>query len=66
MLDPVYVVNGMAGLLGYIEEGRFRAGENVVFLHTGSSMGLFGYHSTILGSSSRTPRLPLLNRHSVV
>ena len=30
-------------LLGAIAEGRFAPTENVVFLHTGGSVGLFGY-----------------------
>ena len=33
----------MAGLIDLIGKGRFRADENVVFLHTGGQAGLFGY-----------------------
>ncbi len=43
LLDPVYSGKGFAGLLGNIREGRFAPDENVVFLHTGGSVGLFGY-----------------------
>ncbi len=43
LLDPVYSGKGMAGLIDLIRKGRFGAGENVVFLHTGGAVGLFGY-----------------------
>jgi L-cysteate sulfo-lyase len=42
-LDPVYSGKGMAGLIDLIRRGEFRRDENVVFLHTGGAMGLFGY-----------------------
>jgi L-cysteate sulfo-lyase len=42
-LDPVYSGKGMAGLIDLIRKGAFRADENVVFLHTGGQVGLFGY-----------------------
>lgn len=43
ILDPVYSGKGMAGLIDLIRKGHFKKGENVVFLHTGGSVGLFGY-----------------------
>lgn len=43
LLDPVYSGKGMAGLIDLIAKGEFRKGENVVFIHTGGSVGLFGY-----------------------
>lgn len=43
LLDPVYSGKGMAGLIDLVRKGRFRRGENVVFVHTGGSVGLFGY-----------------------
>ena len=43
LLDPVYSGKGMAGLIDLCRKGFFRKGENVVFLHTGGSAGLFGY-----------------------
>ena len=43
LLDPVYSGKAMAGLIDLIRKGRFRKDENVVFLHTGGSAGLFGY-----------------------
>jgi L-cysteate sulfo-lyase len=33
----------MAGLIGLVRQGHFKAHENVVFVHTGGSAGLFGY-----------------------
>jgi L-cysteate sulfo-lyase len=46
LLDPVYSGKAFAGLLGRIEEGGFSEQDNVVFLHTGGSVGLFAYRST--------------------
>lgn len=43
LLDPVYSGKGMAGLIDLIRRGHFRDDENVVFLHTGGSVALFGY-----------------------
>jgi len=43
LLDPVYSGKGMAGLIDLVRRGRFRRDENVVFIHTGGSVGLFGY-----------------------
>ncbi|MFC7736038.1 D-cysteine desulfhydrase [Roseomonas sp. GCM10028921] len=43
LLDPVYSGKGMAGLIDLIGKGHFKAGENVVFVHTGGAVGIFGY-----------------------
>ncbi|MBX6372658.1 MAG: D-cysteine desulfhydrase [Acetobacteraceae bacterium] len=43
LLDPVYSGKAMAGLIDLIGKGYFKPEENVVFLHTGGSVGLFGY-----------------------
>ena len=43
LLDPVYSGKGAAGLIDLVRKGHFKAGETVVFLHTGGSVGLFGY-----------------------
>jgi len=43
LLDPVYTGKGMAGLIDLIRKGQFTQGEQVVFIHTGGSAGLFGY-----------------------
>ena len=42
-LDPVYSGKGMAGLMDLVRKGTFGPEENLVFLHTGGSSGLFGY-----------------------
>jgi L-cysteate sulfo-lyase len=43
LLDPVYSGKAMAGLIDLIRKGRFAKGQNIVFLHTGGAVGLFGY-----------------------
>jgi L-cysteate sulfo-lyase len=43
LLDPVYTGKGMAGFLDLVRKGHFQSGQNVVFVHTGGSVGLFGY-----------------------
>jgi L-cysteate sulfo-lyase len=43
LLDPVYSGKGMAGLIALIRAGHFKKGENVVFVHTGGAVGLYGY-----------------------
>jgi len=43
LLDPVYSGKGMAGLIDLIRKGNYRKNQNIVFLHTGGSVGLFGY-----------------------
>jgi len=41
VLDPVYTGKAMAGLIDLIENGYFKRGDTVVFVHTGGSPGLF-------------------------
>ncbi|WP_245440099.1 D-cysteine desulfhydrase [Mesorhizobium sp. Z1-4] len=43
LLDPVYTGKSMAGLIALIRRGHFKAGENVVYLHTGGTPALFAY-----------------------
>jgi len=43
LLDPVYSGKAMAGLIDLISRGHFRRADNVVFIHTGGAVGLFGY-----------------------
>lgn len=47
VLDPVYTGKGLAGLIAMIRAGRWRAGEHVIFLHTGGSPALFAYESVL-------------------
>jgi L-cysteate sulfo-lyase len=48
LADPVYSGKGLAGLFDLIKKGYFKKGENVVFLHTGGSAGLFGYYEQLV------------------
>lgn len=43
LLDPVYSGKGMAGLIDLVRNGHFHADENIVFIHTGGNVALFGY-----------------------
>ena len=43
LLDPVYSGKAMAGLIDLIRKGHFTPDSNIVFMHTGGSVGLFGY-----------------------
>jgi L-cysteate sulfo-lyase len=43
LLDPVYSGKGMAGLIDLCRKGFFKKGQNIVFLHTGGAVGLYGY-----------------------
>jgi len=43
LLDPVYSGKGMAGLIDLVRKGRFKKTDNVVFLHTGGAVALYGY-----------------------
>jgi D-cysteine desulfhydrase family pyridoxal phosphate-dependent enzyme len=41
ILDPVYTGKAMAGLIGWIREGRFSERQSVLFWHTGGAPALF-------------------------
>jgi D-cysteine desulfhydrase len=41
ILDPVYTGKTFYGLYDQIRAGKFKAGENVLFIHTGGIFGLF-------------------------
>lgn len=43
LLDPIYSGKAMAGLINDIRQGRRKAGEKVVFIHTGGTPALFAY-----------------------
>ena len=47
LLDPVYSGKGAAGLIDLIRKGHFAKDENLVFIHTGGSVGLFGYRQVL-------------------
>jgi D-cysteine desulfhydrase len=47
-LDPVYTGKIMAGLIGLARKGELRAGERVLFLHTGGLPAMHAYESILL------------------
>ena len=49
LLDPVYSGKGMAGLIDLCRRGHFKRGENIVFVHTGGAVGLYGYMNAFEG-----------------
>lgn len=62
LLDPVYSGKGMAGLIDLVRKGHFRQGQNVVFLHTGGAVALYGYTEAfaevVSGASGAAPGRP--------
>ncbi|WP_088283761.1 D-cysteine desulfhydrase [Ideonella sp. A 288] len=52
LADPVYTGKGLAGLLEMVRTGRFHSDEDVIFVHTGGSAGLFGYVSAFAKASA--------------
>ena len=47
LLDPVYTGKAMAGLIALARAGHWRAGEKVLFLHTGGSPALYAYQTVL-------------------
>jgi L-cysteate sulfo-lyase len=43
LLDPVYSGKAAAGLIDLSRRGHYPKGQNIVFLHTGGAVALFGY-----------------------
>lgn len=41
ILDPVYTGKAMVGVADQIRHGKFKPGENILFIHTGGIFGLF-------------------------
>lgn len=50
LFDPVYSGKGLAGLFDLLTTGHFKSDQNIVFLHTGGSAGLFAYGERLLES----------------
>jgi D-cysteine desulfhydrase/L-cysteate sulfo-lyase len=42
-LDPVYTGKAMAGLIDVCQQGVFEPEQNILFVRTGGSQGLFTY-----------------------
>lgn len=55
LLDPVYTGKIMAGLIGLARAGEFKAGERVLFLHTGGLPSLHAYEGVVLGEAAVAP-----------
>ena len=47
LLDPVYSGRCLAGLIGFVEQGRIPAGSEVLFIHTGGTPAIFAYLSDL-------------------
>ena len=48
LVDPVYTGKALSGLIGEVRAGRWRANENVVFVHTGGTTALHAYGESLL------------------
>ncbi|MGL6242800.1 D-cysteine desulfhydrase family protein [Pseudomonas sp.] len=46
LIDPVYSGKAFAGLLSDFRQGRFQRGDNVLFVMTGGTPGLYAYRET--------------------
>jgi D-cysteine desulfhydrase len=46
LIDPVYSGKAFAGLLADLGHGRFGSGDNVLFVMTGGTPGLYAYRDT--------------------
>jgi L-cysteate sulfo-lyase len=46
-LDPVYSGKALAGLIALIQQGRWKASDDVVFIHTGGAPALFAYREAL-------------------
>ncbi|MHC8286242.1 D-cysteine desulfhydrase family protein [Pseudomonas sp. XS1P51] len=46
LIDPVYSGKAFAGLLADLRQGRFRSGDDVLFVMTGGTPGLYAYRET--------------------
>jgi len=47
LLDPVYSGKAFSGLLDHAKTGRWKAGQSVLFLHSGGTPAIFAYHDKI-------------------
>ncbi|TPG74167.1 D-cysteine desulfhydrase family protein [Pseudomonas arsenicoxydans] len=49
LIDPVYSGKAFAGLVADLRDGRFQRGDNVLFVMTGGTPGLYAYRETFQG-----------------
>jgi D-cysteine desulfhydrase len=52
LVDPVYSGKAFAGLLADLRQGRYRSGDNVLFIMTGGTPGLYAYRETFAETSN--------------
>jgi D-cysteine desulfhydrase family pyridoxal phosphate-dependent enzyme len=50
LVDPVYTGRALAGLIDLIRRGEFKAGQNVLFWHTGGTPALFAYAPQLISA----------------
>jgi L-cysteate sulfo-lyase len=53
LLDPVYSGKAFAGLLAGIRNGEYRPGQNILFVMTGGTPGLFAYRDELANAGPR-------------
>jgi len=53
LFDPVYSGKALAGMIDLIRRGHYSDDDNLLFVHTGGSAGLFGYLSSLTVDSSQ-------------
>ena len=49
LVDPVYSGKALAGLLSDLRQGRYQAGDNLLFVMTGGTPGLYAYRDIFSG-----------------
>jgi 1-aminocyclopropane-1-carboxylate deaminase/D-cysteine desulfhydrase-like pyridoxal-dependent ACC family enzyme len=47
VFEPVYSGKALAGMISLIVDNFFASDENILFVHTGGSAGLFAYQDQI-------------------
>ena len=54
VLDPVYTSKAMIGLVDLVQKGYFKAGEKIIFFHTGGTAALFPFRKDLTGFLDRS------------
>ncbi|MFN2418195.1 MAG: D-cysteine desulfhydrase family protein, partial [Candidatus Limnocylindria bacterium] len=47
LLDPVYTGKAMAGVIDFVRSGHWRAGQDILFVHTGGAPALHAYEGVL-------------------
>jgi 1-aminocyclopropane-1-carboxylate deaminase/D-cysteine desulfhydrase-like pyridoxal-dependent ACC family enzyme len=55
LLDPVYTGKCMAGMIAHNEAGRWKGSDDIVFIHSGGTPGLFAYGADSLATGEGRP-----------